>query len=77
MKHFLNFLIALLLAFMPAFAHAQSGGHVPTTDQPVVSWSGIGLWDYGNLQLNSAPPSCPTSEYVLSIDETFTPHCAQ
>jgi hypothetical protein len=72
-KYFVNFLLAFVLLFGTALAHGQ--GHVPTTDQPFVAWTGIATWDYGNLQLNSAPPNCPSNQYVLGLTDTFAPLC--
>ena len=75
MKFLKHLLVALVLLFGSAFAHGQ-GGTVPTIENGPWVWQGVNVFDYGNLQLASPPPSCPGSEFVDSIDETFTLHCS-
>ena len=74
-KFFTLAALAIALLFSPILAHAQDGGHVPTTDSNNV-WSAINVFNFGDLQFATAPTQCPANEYVSGLDETFTPHCA-
>ena len=72
MKLLKYFLFALALLFAPALAHGQATAHVPTLGSDNV-WTGLNVFPYTSLQLNTAPPPCPVGEYVLGIDSTLHP----
>lgn len=72
---FVAFLLALVLVFASTSAHAQGGTQiVPTLDRNNY-WTGLNVYDFGNLQFATTPPQCDPGQFMIGLDITLGPNC--